>query len=261
MLLYGCTLIKLSDNKFFINTSELAILTKENNGTISLDTNLLKKLNLISARYARIDELGNINLGTSNSLWIYNSNIQKDINKPFYCLIRNVTISRDSLIFGGTFYNNNDSNLIISSGQTKNFIPTLDYEQNSITFEYSATFYENIEETKFQYKLDGYENNWSKLSKETKANYTNLHEGHYTFKVKATNVYGIESEIGTYEFNILPPWYRTWWAYIGYLILLALLIFIIVKLSLRQVVKAKIKLEEIVKERTAEIIEKNEELY
>ena len=253
-------IIKLSDNKFFIQTSELAILTKENNGTISIDTNVLKKLNLISSGYARIDEQGNINLGTSNSLWIYNPNIQKDINKPFYCLIRSTTITNDSLIFGGTFFYEADNKIICSAKQTKNFIPTLDYEHNSITFEYSATFFENIDYTTYQYQLDGYDNNWSKLSKETKANYTNLNEGNYIFKVKAINVYGIESEIATYEFEILPPWHRTWWAYAIYVILSILLIFIIVKLALSRVVKAKIKLEATVEKRTIQVVEKNEEL-
>jgi serine phosphatase RsbU (regulator of sigma subunit) len=73
-------------------------------------------------------------------------------------------------------------------------------------------------------------------------------------------LYGFESKTGTYKFEILPPCYRTWWAYSAYMILLIVLIWIIVKLNTRRLIEAKIRLEGIVKERTAEISQQNEEI-
>ena len=108
--------------------------------------------------------------------------------------------------------------------------------------------------------LEGFEDNWSRWDIKTERGYTNLYEGKYTFKVKAKNIYGIESEIATYEFSIKPPWYRTIWAYILYLILAIFIIVVIVKIYTRRLKLEKIRLEQIVKERTAEVVKQKEEI-
>ena len=48
----------------------------------------------------------------------------------------------------------------------------------------------------------------------------NLEPGNYVFMVKAKNVFGTLSTVAKYEFNIVPPWYRTTLAYIVYFIFL-----------------------------------------
>jgi len=108
--------------------------------------------------------------------------------------------------------------------------------------------------------LDGFDEDWSHWTTETKKEYTNLPEGEYIFQVKARNIYDFESKPATYEFEILPPLHRTWWAYSSYIILLIILIWIIVKLNTKQHIKAKIRLEKIVEERTFEISQQNEEI-
>ena len=257
---YIANIVELKPNTYFIHGSPSAILYKQENGEIKLDTNYLKILSIINPSYTMIDNKKNINLGTPNSLWVFNPLKKKHTQEPYNCLFRKIYINSDSLIFEGTFYNKIDSQKILSTVQPETFMPTLDYENNSISFLYSAIYFDNIEQITYQFKLEGYESEWSKPTNETKANYTNLKEGRYIFKVKASNIYGIESEIATYEFSILPPWYRTWWAYTGYVLLLGLLFFIFVKLALRRVIKAKIRLEKIVKERTFEILQQKEEI-
>ena len=84
--------------------------------------------------------------------------------------------------------------------------------------------------------------NWSESTTDTKKEYTNLYEGEYVFHVKARNVYDNESTEATYEFTILPPWYRKWWAFILYLILATGIVYTIVKLytrRLRQIIRIK----------------------
>ncbi|MBP6681206.1 MAG: hypothetical protein KA166_08445, partial [Saprospiraceae bacterium] len=64
---------------------------------------------------------------------------------------------------------------------------------------------------------ENYDKNWSAPSKERKASYTNLSPGKYIFRVKASNADGIWNEEGTsVTITLLPPWWRTWWAYLIY---------------------------------------------
>lgn len=108
--------------------------------------------------------------------------------------------------------------------------------------------------------LDGFDENWSPWNAKTDNNYTNLTEGKYTFKVKAQNIYGIESDVATYEFSIKPPWYRTILAYFIYFILAMLIVVVIVKIYTRRLELEKIRLEQIVKERTEEVVKQKDEI-
>ncbi|TPV32758.1 GHKL domain-containing protein [Paucihalobacter ruber] len=105
------------------------------------------------------------------------------------------------------------------------FIPLglkLPYSANSLSFEFSAVDPFLAKSTQFQYFLEGFDKAWSPLGQTNIANYGNLYEGDYTLKIKALNPYGIWSETD-YAFTVLPPWYRTWWAYGIYGVLLLLL--------------------------------------
>jgi signal transduction histidine kinase/ligand-binding sensor domain-containing protein len=99
----------------------------------------------------------------------------------------------------------------------------LPFEANSLSFEFSATDPFLAKSTKYQYFLDGFDKAWSPLDKINIANYGNLNEGDYTLKIKALNPYGLWSET-SYTFTVLPPWYRTWWAYGIYGLLLIILL-------------------------------------
>jgi len=91
----------------------------------------------------------------------------------------------------------------------------LPYAANSVSFEFNAIDPFLAKSTKYQYFLEGFDKAWSPLDKNNIANYGNLMEGDYTLKIKALNPYGQWSETA-YKFNVLPPWYRTWWAYVIY---------------------------------------------
>ncbi|GMQ25462.1 sensor histidine kinase [Algoriphagus sp. oki45] len=102
------------------------------------------------------------------------------------------------------------------------FIPQnleLPYKNNSITFEFSSISPSFGEFTEYRYKLEGYEENWSPLGQQNEAYFGNISEGEYTFLLEAFSPFGVKNEL-SYSFKVLPPWYRTWWAYIGYLIIL-----------------------------------------
>ena len=239
----------------------LNILKLQKDGTYFLDSIFSKRLpNMsISSMYQLNNNI--ILIGSAEGLFSYNKKADKRNFTDFNSYIRKVTINEDSVIFFGTNYSiQNDSIRIVTNEQPEQLIPTLKYEHNSFIIDYAAGFYEASEKIYYSYQLVGYEDKWSEWTQKTEKEYTNLHEGNYTFQIRAKNVYGTISTIATYKLKILPPYYRTWWAYSGYIILLILLILLIVKLALRRVVKAKIRLEGIVKERTAEIFQQKEEI-
>ena len=194
-------------------------------------------------------------LGAPDGLLRYDANIKKDFTIPFYTLIREVRLKKDSVLFGGNFYNvNNGVNLPIILQQ--DFLkPLIDYSQNNITFVYSATNYSDNKNNMFSFYLEGHNKEWSEWSKKFEKEYSDLKEGEYVFHVKSKSIYGVEGIESTYMFKILPPWYRTIWAYIVYVIGFILFVYAIIRISVRRLVKAKNQLEKIVKERTAEVVE------
>jgi serine phosphatase RsbU (regulator of sigma subunit)/ligand-binding sensor domain-containing protein len=193
-------------------------------------------------------------LGGPDGLLRYDARVRKNFSIPFYAHIRNIKSLNDTL-FGGNFYvNQNGINTPITN-QLNYLKPILNYINNSLTFEFSATSYSDEQNNKFSYYLEGHEKVWSDWSTKKDKEYSDLDEGDYIFHVKAKSIYGAESIESIYAFTILPPWYRTIWAYIGYVIVIIGFIYLIVRLSVRRLVKAKNLLEATVKERTAEVVE------
>ncbi len=134
---------------------------------------------------------------------------------------------------------------------------TLPYLNNNITIEFSAIETGKPELVNYRYMLEGYDKDWSPVLKKTSATYGNISEGHYTFILKAQGGDGLWSEPVTYTFTVLPPWYRTWWAYIVYAILFVLLFLLFIKWRERSLRMEKERLEKTVVKRTEELVQKN----
>jgi serine phosphatase RsbU (regulator of sigma subunit) len=138
--------------------------------------------------------------------------------------------------------------------------PQIEYRLNSLRFTCSATSFDNEGYNEFQYMLRPYDDKPSAWTGESFRNYTNLREGDYTLEVRARNAYGEGSTVALYSFTILPPWYRTWWAYTLYLIGAVGLVYGIVQWRLRKLQEENRILEEKVKERTAEVVRQKDEI-
>jgi len=93
---------------------------------------------------------------------------------------------------------------------------TFKYQGNSLHFEFSAPLYAQQQNIDYRYFLKGFDKEWSAWGKKPEKDYTNLPEGDYVFEVKCRNTVTNESSAATYTFRVLPPWYRTWWAFIAY---------------------------------------------
>jgi signal transduction histidine kinase/DNA-binding response OmpR family regulator len=134
------------------------------------------------------------------------------------------------------------------------------YKDSNIRFEFASPFFEDEKRTRYTYRLDGYDDDWAPFSTETQKDYTNLGPGTYKFRVQAQNVYGDLSREGIYRFKVLPPWYKTWWAFLGYAIFAFYLVFLLIKWRSGKLEREKRILERIVKERTREIEARNIEI-
>lgn len=95
----------------------------------------------------------------------------------------------------------------------------LPYDKSALSFDFVYLDYVNSEKINTAYFLEGWDKDWNYTSKNNRANYSRLSEGTYVFKVKTTDVFGNwTNEVTLATIKILPPWYRTWWAYTLYLI-------------------------------------------
>jgi diguanylate cyclase (GGDEF)-like protein len=199
-------------------------------------------------------------IGTTKGVYKFDETYKKIYNKPFNSIIRKVVINNKENKIYENYYKIQNGYKIASLKQPDFLIPTLNYSNNSLYFEFAATFYEHSDYNKFSYKLEGYDKKWSPWVSFHKKEYTNLPAGDYVFKVKAKNIFGIESPTAKFGFIILPPWYMTIYAYIGYFLLSGLFIYILLWFNSRRHKKARDKLEIIIKERTAIIKEQNRKL-
>jgi serine phosphatase RsbU (regulator of sigma subunit) len=242
------------------NIKETGIAYLQNNGTYNWYS---KPFGKISEReiHAIFPEHGNITwLGGPEGLLKFNNNIKKDFTGQFYSLIRNVSVTKDSIVFGGVWSAQKGTSFLPSINQPKHQTYDLPYSHNSIQFEYTATSYSDEKSNLYNVFLEGFDENWSGWNNKSSKEYTSLSEGTYTFHVKAKNIYGTESIESTYRFTILPPWYRTVWACIAYVIAFICFVYLMIQLSIRRLKKAKTQLEATVKERTAEVVKQKEEI-
>lgn len=127
--------------------------------------------------------------------------------------------------------------------------------QSVFSLDFVALEYQRPKNNRYAYYLEGFEKEWNLVGTQRSVTYTNLSPGDYTFKVKASNSDGIWAE-KPYELKItvLPPWYRTWWAYLLYAFLLAAIIYAFIReVRVREAYRTDLRLKEIEKERIQEL--------
>lgn len=138
---------------------------------------------------------------------------------------------------------------------------TVPAESRNVEIFYSAISFNKPEQTRFRYKLEGYDTDWVENDTRRSAFYSDIPPGDYVFRVQAANIDGFWNETGAkIEIESLPFIYQTKLFY-----LLCVLVFILIALSIwRYSVynfkRREIKLTRLVAERTAELNAANEEL-
>src|SRR6185369_15099625 len=95
----------------------------------------------------------------------------------------------------------------------------LPYNQNVFSIDFIAIDYTNPQDNRYLYMLENYDDNWRQAGSDRRASFYNVPPGKYIFKVKAANSDGPWAEKDL-VIIITPPWWRTWWAYCIYALLL-----------------------------------------
>jgi class 3 adenylate cyclase len=147
---------------------------------------------------------------------------------------------------------NQDKTLFQGDGIEGNKL-SLPYRDNAVRFEFAAPFFEDQAAVEYQVRLEGSESAWSSWMRDTRKDYTNLPEGKYNFRVRARNPHDVISEEASFHFSLLPPWYRTWWAYGFYVAAFLFAGWLILRWRLSALRARNKWLERVVEERTAEV--------
>jgi signal transduction histidine kinase len=179
--------------------------------------------------------------GTTNFVARLTPAKQMPESSSFNALVRCIRITGDSIIYNGASTRADSAGIIIP------------YRMNGVSFDYAAPYFTSPKSNEFRTRLEGFDEEWSAWKSETHRDYTNLPAGIYRFHVQAKNVFDQESREAIYQFQVMPPWYLTWWAYAFYVLLASGILVLLVTLRTRHLHKRSRQLEMTIKERTAEI--------
>lgn len=182
---------------------------KQENGSYNIHSSSLRRINDNQNNDILAEGDGKAWFVGSEGLFFYDYSLatEPSVRPP---IIRTVTAREDSLVFQA-----------YDREKSKNNTLQLPYELNDIRIEYAFTDYSSFEGTEYQVKLEGFDEDWSLWNEEAQKDYTQIREGSYRFMVRAKDVTGVVSEASVLAIQISPPWYRTIWAYLLYLILIS----------------------------------------
>jgi len=187
--------------------------------------------------------------GTFDLVKINNINAP-EINARVISFINRIIINNKDTLFDG-FFSNKENKLI--SKQDENLETVLDYASRNLTFYFSGIAEKLEAKPTYRWKLDGYDDEWEDWTNKTEVRYTNLQEGDYSFILQSKDIYGNISEEVSYSFSVRPPWHRTIWAYIAYVLFFIAFVWGAIEFSTRS-------LKKIIKEATAEITAQKDDI-
>jgi DNA-binding CsgD family transcriptional regulator/ligand-binding sensor domain-containing protein len=194
---------------YFFGDSAMGMLMKNENSTYK---NVLSPFSTLTGNLVYFFEAvntvdnNNIFIGITDGLVHYNPKMHNGIAQKPTSYIRSFIFGSDTLV----------------SGNLARVNPiTIPYKDNNVKFNFSSAVYDQPENIRFSYKLEGFDDDWSKWTIVPVKEYTNLHEGNYRMLVKVINSYDIQSKPSQISFSVSPPFYRHWLAYLFYIVIIA----------------------------------------
>lgn len=138
----------------------------------------------------------------------------------------------------------------------------LSYRDAVFSFDFVALDFVTPSQNRYAYKMEGFNEEWTYTDANNRtATYTNLDPGTYIFHVKAANADGLWNDNGTSVIiNISPPWWKTTWAYLVYILSFLASLFAFIQWRAHRLKQEKIVLTKLVEERTQDLKDKNAQL-
>lgn len=135
----------------------------------------------------------------------------------------------------------------------------LEYYESFINIAFAALNYIDIDKSRFEYKLDGFDREWIKADKNNKATYTNIPPGNYVFRVKTSNSQGeLSSNETVMKIIVHPAWWATMWFRFLLVVVITGLIVTIFRYRVRMLHKQNKRLSLLVDERTKKLADTND---
>ena len=167
-------------------------------------------------------------IATADGLIRYDPRVRQ-VGHPAPAFLRAVTDRQREALFGGAAgwqpdpADPDERDLVLPFGQP-----------DELRFVAAAAFFGDVGEVEYQFRLDGYGDEWSAWGPERVTTNTNLWEGQYAVRVRARDGYGRVSAEARFGLRVLPPWYRTWWALTLYALTVSALVWSVVAWRVRQ---------------------------
>lgn len=191
--------------------------------------------------------------GLINENFNYNSFVQLNSSEMLFGGIRGITVFQpDKIEINSTVppivlteFKLLDSIINVGNGKKdilyNNILNTrtldLAYDQNVFTISYALLNFIRSSKNHYAYRLDGFDRDWIQTGT-TSAAFTNVPPGKYIFEVKGANNDGIWGKPIALTINIAPPFWRSWWAYLVYLVIVSGIGFMIIRyFFLREIIK------------------------
>ncbi|MFZ4056503.1 MAG: hybrid sensor histidine kinase/response regulator transcription factor [Ferruginibacter sp.] len=154
------------------------------------------------------------------------------------------------------------SGILSASIESTNTIQ-LSYTQDVITLEFSTLDFRAPDQNMYRYQLVGIDKDWVESGNRRNVTYSKLQSGTYIFKVQGSNSLGIwNAAITELKIIVLPPWWRTWWAYLIYLLLIVLSVRAYFKFTInREKLKSQLNFEQQEAKRIKELDTIKTQLY
>jgi signal transduction histidine kinase/DNA-binding response OmpR family regulator len=190
---------------------------------------------------------GTLFFGSHRGLTVFHPNQIKLSNESFPVYITGLKLFNQQVVPGPESFLKQDVS------DTKQI--TLKHDQSVLTLDFAAVLFQPHRNVRYAYRLDDFETNWNYVGAQRSATYTNLDPGTYRFMVKASlsDDFTHASE-ASLLITVLPPWYRTWWAYGFYACLVAGLLFLIRRMiQIREGYKTELRLEHLEAEKAREL--------
>jgi signal transduction histidine kinase/ligand-binding sensor domain-containing protein/CheY-like chemotaxis protein/AraC-like DNA-binding protein len=115
------------------------------------------------------------------------------------------------------------------------------FNEAVLSIDFAALEFSSPKKISYAYMLEGWDKDWNYSGKVRTANYSRLQEGKYVLRIKSTNAEGdwLGNEMALHV-TVLPPWYRSWWSYALYSLMI---VSAIVAYQRYRVYRARLKFE------------------
>ena len=191
-------------------------------------------------------------IGCQSGILLYDHTFSSPMKPVFHTHIINIIFLEDS-VYDYDFIKSDAFSELHEDNRV-----AIPYTNNRIRFFVLSTDFNTGSTPLFQYRLTGYQDDWSDWSENATIEFSGLSKGKYDFMVRSQDIFGSVSECDNFSFRIKSPFYFSWYAIVFYAILFMLSLIAYQKWRAIQHGKERVRLEEIIHERTEALIKEKE---